>query len=380
MAALLWWAQIEFWTVLVTKAEPMTETVRHGRMVRWVKGLMVIWRHWRDVEMLASFDDRMLADIGLTRADRHDVLDEPRWRDPTTLLDLRRRERILARMPKVTPARRTEEVDMQAGHNVFEPILLREDRGAVAVLTLNRPAKMNALNNDLLGAMMELFDRIELSPTIRAVVITGAGRAFSAGADINAFQQAVEAGPAHAVANFMRPGQRMTRRVEAFPKPIIAAVNGLAFGGGCELVESTHIALAADTASFCKAEINIGIIPTFGGTQRLPRNIGRKAAIELILSGRIFDAAEAARLGLVNRVVSSTSLLSEAIALAELLATKPPLTTAAALSAIHRGMDAAIDDGLAIEEAAFARIVPTDDAREGIAAFVEKRPATFLGR
>jgi enoyl-CoA hydratase len=269
---------------------------------------------------------------------------------------------------------------MHAGHLVSEPILLREDRGAVAVLTLNRPAKLNALNSDLLASMMEVLDRIELSPAIRAVVITGAGRAFSAGADVTAFQQAVEGGPAHAVTNFMRPGQRMTRRVEAFPKPIISAVNGLAFGGGCELVESTHIALAADTASFCKAEINIGIIPTFGGTQRLPRNIGRKAAIELILSGRIFDAAEAARLGLVNRVVPGTSLLNESIALAELLATKPPLTIAAVLSAIHRGMDAAIDDGLAIEEAAFARIVPTHDAREGIAAFVEKRHATFLGR
>jgi enoyl-CoA hydratase/carnithine racemase len=172
----------------------------------------------------------------------------------------------------------------------------------------------------------------------------------------------------------------MTRRVESFPKPIIAAVNGLAFGGGCELVEATHMALAADTASFSKAEIDIGIIPTFGGTQRLPRNIGRKAAIELILTGRTFDAAEAMRLGLVNRVVPGAQLLDEALTLADLLATKPPLTLAAALGAIHRGMDAAIDDGLAIEEAAFARIVPTHDAREGVAAFVEKRAPKFLGR
>src|SRR5262249_36101497 len=178
----------------------------------------------------------------------------------------------------------------------------------------------------------------------------------------------------------MRPGHRMTRRVEGFPKPIIAAVNGLAFGGGCELVESAHIALAADTATFSKAEINIGIIPTFGGTQRLPRNIGRKAAIELILSGRVFGAAEAARLGLVNRVVPSASLQGETMALAESLTTKPALTLAAALSAIHRGMDAAIDDGLAIEEAAFTQIVSSHDSREGIAAFVEKRSPKFLHR
>jgi enoyl-CoA hydratase/carnithine racemase len=172
----------------------------------------------------------------------------------------------------------------------------------------------------------------------------------------------------------------MTRRVESFSKPVIAAVNGLAYGGGCELVEATHLALAADTAQFSKAEINIGIIPTFGGTQRLPRNVGRKAAIELILTGRTFDAAEAARLGLINRVVPGADLIGTAIDLAKELAAKPPLTVAAALTAIHRGMDAAIDDGLAIEEAAFARIVPSCDAREGVAAFLERRRPSYLGR
>ena len=269
---------------------------------------------------------------------------------------------------------------MEETHKMSESVLLRNDRGAVTVLTLNRPAKLNALSNDLLAAIMVALDDIELTPSVRAVVITGAGRAFSAGADIAAFQRDVEAGPVQAVANFMRPGHRMTRRVESFPKPIIAAVNGLAFGGGCELVESTHIALAADSATFSKAEINIGIIPTFGGTQRLPRNVGRKAAIELILSGRVFDATEAARLGLVNRVVPSQDLYDEATSLAEFLATKPAMTLAAALSAIHRGMDAAIDDGLAIEEAAFAQIVSSHDSREGIAAFVEKRNPRFEGR
>ncbi len=166
-----------------------------------------------------------------------------------------------------------------------------ERRGAVALLMLNRPGKLNALSNELLDAIVGALDRIELDPAVRAVVITGAGRAFSAGADIAAFQHHMRTGPAEAVAHFMRPGHRMTRRVESFPKPVIAAVNGLAFGGGCELVESTHIAFAADTATFSKAEVNIGIIPTFGGTQRLPRNVGRKAALELILSGRTFDAA-----------------------------------------------------------------------------------------
>ena len=255
-----------------------------------------------------------------------------------------------------------------------------ELKGQVALLTLDRPEKLNALSNELLAAIVDALDRVELDTAVRAVVVTGAGRAFSAGADITAFRRHMEAGPAEAVAHFMRPGHRMTRRVESFPKPIIAAVNGLAFGGGCELIESTHIALAADTATFSKAEIHIGIIPTFGGTQRLPRNVGRKAATELILSGRVFDAPEAARLGLINRVVPASDLLSTALGLASELASKPPLTLAAALAAIHRGMDASIDDGLAIEEAAFARIVPTHDAREGVAAFLEKRRPSFLGR
>lgn len=261
-----------------------------------------------------------------------------------------------------------------------QSVLLREDRGGVALLTLNRPTKLNALSNELLTALSDALDAIEFTPTIRSIVITGAGRAFSAGADIAAFQKHVESGVQQAIAQFMRPGHKLTRRVESFPKPIIAAVNGFAFGGGCELVESVHIALAADTASFSKAEINIGIIPTFGGTQRLPRNVGRKAATELILSGRVFPASEAARLGLVNRVVPGAELLRDALALAETLASKPPLTLAAALSAIHRGMDASIDDGLAIEEAAFAQIVPTHDAREGIAAFLEKREPKYNGR
>ena len=249
----------------------------------------------------------------------------------------------------------------------------------VALLTLNRSEKLNALNNELISALMAVLDDIELDPAIRAVVITGSGRAFSAGADITAFQKHIQAGPAEAVSRFMRPGHQMTRRVESFSKPIVAAVNGLAFGGGCELVESTHIAFAAATAVFSKAEIDIGIIPTFGGTQRLPRNVGRKAAIELILTGRRFDATEAMRLGLVNRVTAEADLLREAMALAAELATKPPLTLAAALGAIHRGMDASIDDGLAIEEAAFASIVPTHDAAEGVAAFVEKRSPQFNG-
>src|SRR5215213_1309549 len=163
---------------------------------------------------------------------------------------------------------------MAEGDRTLPDVMRCELDGMVAVLTLNRPEKLNALSNELLDALMNTLDRIELDRAVRCVVITGAGRAFSAGADISAFQEHMRAGPPEAIAHFMRPGHRVTRRVESFPKPIIAAVNGLAFGGGCELVEATHIAIAADSATFSKAEINIGIIPTFGGTQRLPPKCG----------------------------------------------------------------------------------------------------------
>jgi enoyl-CoA hydratase/carnithine racemase len=252
--------------------------------------------------------------------------------------------------------------------------------GSVAVLMLARPEALNALSGELIGRLMEALDTFELDERVRALVITGSGRAFSAGADIRGFLPHMRMGPREAVAHFLRPGQRLTARVEAFPKPVIAAVNGLAFGGGCELVEATHIAVAAASAVFSKAEINIGIIPTFGGTQRLPRNIGRKAATELILTGRRFGAEEALRLGLVNQVTADEALLPTALGLAREIASKPPLTVSAALSAIHRGQDAAIEGGLAIEEASFAAIVPTRDAVEGVAAFVEKRAPHFVGR
>jgi enoyl-CoA hydratase len=257
--------------------------------------------------------------------------------------------------------------------------LLVETHGPVLLLTLNRPEKLNALNNELIAALTTALDRSELDRSVRAIVICGAGRAFSAGADISEFQPHLKEGPSEAITRFMRPGQRLTRRIEDFQKPIIAAVNGLAFGGGCELVEAAHIALAGESAVFSKAEVNIGIIPTFGGTQRLPRNVGRKAALELILSGRRFDATEALGLGLINRIVPDNALVKEAVAFAAELANKPPLTLAAALSAVHRGMDASIEDGLAIEEAAFARIVSTRDANEGVAAFLENRDPQFSG-
>lgn len=172
----------------------------------------------------------------------------------------------------------------------------------------------------------------------------------------------------------------MTARIESFPKPIIAAVNGIAFGGGCEIVEAAHLAIASDKAVFAKPEINIGILPTFGGTQRLPRLAGRKRALELLLTGDRFSPARAYELGLVNRVVPHDKLLPSALQLAGRILQQSPLVTARIIAAVTRGSNATIGEGLEIEKEQFARIVPTHDAIEGLNAWVERRQPIYIGR
>ena len=258
--------------------------------------------------------------------------------------------------------------------------VLMETRGAAALLTLNRPEKLNALNYELIDRLMALLDEIERDDAIRAVVLTGAGeRACSAGADIAGFAPSVRQGQEVALRDFVRRGQRMTARVETFPKPIIVAVNGLAHGGGSEITEAAPLALASDRAEFCKAEIALGFAPPFGGSQRLPRLIGRKRALRMILTGEPITAFEARDFGLVNDVVSHDRLLDEAFALAERIAEMSPLAVAACLGSVTRGINVPIDEGLAIEAGYFARMVPTRDIEEGISAFLEKRKPVFRG-
>jgi enoyl-CoA hydratase/carnithine racemase len=183
-------------------------------------------------------------------------------------------------------------------------LVLCEKQDGVALLTLNRPRQLNALNYALIDRMMSLLDLLEDDPDTKAVVLTGAGeKAFSAGADIKEFSQAIERGPDVALKLFVKRGQAMTARLEAFPKPVIAAVNGLAFGAGCEITEAAHLAIASESASFAKPEISIGIPPTFGGTQRLPRLAGRKRALEYLLTGDPFSPERAYEIGLINQVV-----------------------------------------------------------------------------
>ncbi|MEJ8571140.1 crotonase/enoyl-CoA hydratase family protein [Microbaculum marinum] len=260
-----------------------------------------------------------------------------------------------------------------------EPVTV-EQRGELALLTLNRPDKLNALNYATIDLLMARLDGIERDPAVRAVVLTGAGRAFSAGGDIPEFTASMARGVDEAVRDFCRRGQAMTARLEAFPKPVIAAVNGIAYGGGCEITEAVHLAVASERALFAKPEINIGIPPTFGGTQRLPRLAGRKRALELLLTGDPFTPARALDLGLVNRVVPHDDLLPAAFDLAGRILRHSPLAAARILTAVTRGLNVTIDEGLLIEREQFARMSACADAREGLAAWIGRRPPAYAGR
>lgn len=255
-----------------------------------------------------------------------------------------------------------------------------EASDGIAVLTLNRPDKLNAINYEMADTMLALLDVLEADSGVGAIIVTGAGdKAFSAGADIAQFSESVRLGPSTAVREFVRRGQSMTARIEAFPKPIIAAVNGLAFGGGCEVTEAVHIAIASDKATFAKPEIKLGMPPTFGGTQRLSRLGGRKRALELLLTGDTFSPARAVEMGLVNRVVPHAELMTTARGLANRILRHSPLAVASIITAVSRGLNMSISEGLLVESEQFARVAPTLDLREGLDAWIDRRPPAFTG-
>lgn len=259
-------------------------------------------------------------------------------------------------------------------------VVLCSIEDGIAVFTLNRPDKLNALSFEVVDTLQTLLDTVERDPEVRAVIVTGSGRAFCAGADIAGFAPIVAQGTQTALREFVGRGQRLTARLEDFPKPIIAAVNGLAFGGGCEITEAMHLAVASEEASFAKPEIILGFPPPFGGTQRLTRLVGRKRGLEMLLTGDPISAHRAEEIGLVNRVVPHAHLLDTAKALARRIMEKSPLAVAATLGAVARGLNVPIDEGLAIEATHFGLCVPTEDIREGINAFLEKRKPRFVGR
>jgi len=255
--------------------------------------------------------------------------------------------------------------------------ILLEINDGVAVITLNRPDKLNALNADLLDALEQSLRHVQADPSTRVVVITGSGpKAFAAGADIAQLHQQ----DGFSGRLFAERGQRVLSLIEHLGIPVIAAVNGFALGGGCEVAMACHMRFAADTARFGQPEINLGIIPGYGGTQRLPRLVGLAKAIELILSGDMIGADEAHRLGLVNRVYPAAELLEQTLAFARTLADKAPLALRACLEATKAAENSSALEGMTIEASVFARTCASEDFKEGTMAFLEKRPAAFTGR
>jgi len=252
-------------------------------------------------------------------------------------------------------------------------LVLMDKEGPHVVLTLNRPDKLNALSYPLIDELMARLDELEADDAVRAVVLTGAGdKAFSAGADIAGFAPDIGASPEQALRRFVQRGQAMTRRIEAFPKPIIAAVNGLAFGGGCETMEACALALAAEHATFAKPEIALGFPPPFGGTQRLPRHIGRKRALEMVLTGDPIGAVRAQAIGLINGISPRGSLLDDCLALAHRIARHSPVAVAASLRAVTRGINLPIDEALQVEAAQFMIAAASPQAKAAVNAFVER--------
>lgn len=257
----------------------------------------------------------------------------------------------------------------------YQTLLTALDNGIFTV-TINRPDKLNALNKDVFTDLNKALDEIERNPEIRSVIITGAGpKAFIAGADITEFN-GLDKQQALALA---KRGQDTFARIENSSKPVVAAVNGFALGGGCELAMSCHFRVAAENAKFGQPEVNLGLIPGYGGTQRLVQLIGKGKAMELLVSAHLIDANEAKQLGLVNYVTTPETLLAHTRNILEVINTKAPLAVAGCIKAANAVFDES-KDGYALEIEEFGNTFATADMKEGVAAFLEKRKANFKGR
>jgi enoyl-CoA hydratase len=255
--------------------------------------------------------------------------------------------------------------------------LLVETRERVATVSVNRPDKRNALNARVLHELDAAFAALAADPEVGGVLLTGAGeKAFVAGADV---AELAEQSPM-AGREMARRGQAVFDRIEGMPKPVIAAVNGFALGGGCELALACHLRVAAEHAQFGTPEVKLGLMCGYGGTQRLPRLVGRGRALEMLLTGEMVDAAEALRIGLVNRVVPKDKLLAESEALLRKMLANGPLSLRATLQAVAAGLEMPLAEALDHETAIFGLLCSTEDMREGTRAFLEKRPAKFQGK
>jgi enoyl-CoA hydratase len=255
----------------------------------------------------------------------------------------------------------------------YENVLIEKD-GPVAIVTLNRPQQLNALSYDLVKDLSLAMQDFDHDDEVRVIIVTGGEKVFAAGADI---KEMADRGPFDA-----RIQERLAYRdqINKISKPVIAAVSGFALGGGCELAMSSDIIIATETARFGQPEVNLGIIPGSGGTQRLPRIVGKHRAMEMVLAGEFLNAAEAERLGLVNRVVPVELLLEEAKGLAKKIASKPALAIKAAKEAVLKAANTALDEGLEFERKAFYLLFASEDRKEGMKAFLEKRKPVFTGK
>jgi enoyl-CoA hydratase len=258
----------------------------------------------------------------------------------------------------------------------YENILL-EIEGGIAVVTVNRPKVLNALNSATVAELKAAFSRIEEDPHIKTVILTGSGeKAFVAGADISE----IAAKDAHTGVEFALNGQDLLNKIQFGSKPVIAAVNGFALGGGCEISMACHVRFASENAKFGQPEVNLGIIPGYGGTQRLARLIGACRALELCMGGDMIDAQEAHRIGLVNRVYPQAELLDKAREFCRKVMAKGPRAIEFVLHAVNRGMEMSLYDALRLEAHLFGLVCATEDMKEGTKAFLEKRKAEFKGR
>lgn len=248
--------------------------------------------------------------------------------------------------------------------------------GGILIITLNRPEKLNALNNDVLNELSKLLSSAKDRPDIKALLITGKDKAFCAGADIAHLAQC----NAQSGYLFACKGQAVFRQLETLGKPSVAAINGYAFGGGCELAMAATLRIASSMAQFGQPEVNLGVIPGYGGTQRLARLVGKGRALDLCLTGRFIDAETAMQWGLVSHVFEPNALIVRGIELLNGILTKAPLAIASVMEVIDFGYDLSLTDALHLEAVHFAKVCATEDKSEGVGAFLAKRSAQFQGK
>ena len=258
----------------------------------------------------------------------------------------------------------------------YENILL-DKKNSIAYVTVNRPDKLNALNGATIEELRSAFHELKHDASIRVVILTGAGeKAFVAGADIGELAQRDPVSGKE----FAHRGQNVFNLIENLGKPVIACVNGFALGGGCELALACTMRLASDNAKFGQPEVKLGIVPGYGGTQRLPRLVGKGLAMQMVLAGDMITAQEAHRIGLVNEVTTAAELIPRAEAIAAKIVANAPLAVQYAMEAVNKGMEMTLAEGLFLEAALFGVCCATEDKKEGTTAFLEKRPAVFKGK